>query len=274
MSDIKYERHLMQNPKLPFIFHNISITNSRSGVTNWHDNIEFLHCTNGEGFVDCDSNHYEMKKGDTIIVNSRCLHKTVLNTGFNYHCLIVDNSFFKDNGVDIENIVFNEKVHDNNATEKMNRIASCINENDSTLYVAHTRLAVLDYICYMTDNYSYEKTGKQAKKSKSYTAVLDTIEYINNHFAEKLVLEDLASRAGFSRFHFSRIFKESTGITMIEHINARRCDSAGYLLRKTDKPISEIGIECGFDSPSYFAKAFSASYGVLPSEYRKKYSKS
>lgn len=274
MSNIKYERHLMENPTLPFIFHNDIIRRNLNGIVNWHDNTEFLHCTGGEGIVHCDSHYFEMKAGDTIVVNARCIHTISSESHVKYHCLIVDNSFFKDNGIDIENIVFTEKIHDLATTEKMHRIASCITDNNNEMYIAHTRLAILDYICHMTENFSHKDLVKNRKMSKSYSAVLDSIEHINNHFAEKLTLEDIASRAGFSRFHFSRIFKENTGVTVIEHINARRCDNAGFLLRETSKSISEIGAECGFDSPSYFAKAFSASYGLLPSEYRKKYSKS
>ena len=273
MFDIKYERHLMTNPKLPFIFHGDAIRYNQSGIVNWHDNTEFLHCTEGEGVVNCDSNHIEMKTGDTIIINARCLHSINSEQEVKYHCLIIDNSFFIDNGIDIDSITFHEKLNDKNAADKMYRIASCMKDNCREYHISQTRLAVLDYICYITENFSHKSVENRRKVSKSYTAVLDTIEYINNHFSEKISLEELSAKAGFSRFHFTRIFKENTGVTVTEHINARRCDNAGFLLRKTSKPIIEISAECGFESPSYFAKTFSASYGLLPSEYRKKYSK-
>ena len=272
MIDIRYERHMMENSALPFIFHNISMPDLRSGITNWHDNTEFIHCTDGYGFVNCDSNSIEMKKGDTVVINARCLHSIRSICNFKYHCLIVDNSFFKDNGIEIEKINFDETVDDKSASEKMTNIAACIKNKELDLYVARTRLAILDYICHMTENFSHRVLDKSNKTSKGYAAVLDAIEYINNHFSEKLTLEEIASKVGFSRYHFTRIFKENTGVTVVEHINARRCDNASFLLRKTNKPISEIGVECGFDSPSYFAKSFSSSYGLLPSEYRKKYS--
>ena len=112
---------------------------------------------------------------------------------------------------------------------------------------------------------------KTEKVSKSHAAVLETIEYINYHFAEKLTLDDISARAGFSRYHFARIFKENTGLTLIEYINARRCDTACFLLRETKKTIGEICSECGFENPSYFAKSFCRIHGILPSEYREKH---
>ena len=273
MSDIKYERHLMTNPALPFIFHEDCVRKQQSGIANWHDNTEFLHCIEGEGIVNCDSNFIEMKKGDTIVINARCLHSISSATKVKYHCLIIDNSFFKDNGIDIKNITFTEKIHDAVTKEKLLNVADCIANKEDGLHIARTRLAVLDFIYHVTANFSGEIIGTRGKMSKSYAAVLDIIEYINKHFAENLTLEDISARAGFSRYHFTRIFKENTGVTVIDHIKARRCDNASYLLRETSKPISEISMECGFDSPSYFAKAFFASYGYLPSEYRKRYSK-
>ena len=273
MSDIKYERHLMTNPALPFIFHEDFVRKQQSGIANWHDNTEFLFCIEGEGIVNCDSNIIEMKEGDTIVINARCLHSISSAAKVRYHCLIIDNAFFKDNGIDIEKITFSEKIHDETASEKLLEIVDCFLDKSCDLHVARIRLAVLDFICYVTEKYSEKSIGTRGKMSKGYAAVLDTIEYINEHFAEKLTLEDISSKAGFSRYHFTRIFKENTGVTVIEHINSRRCDNAGFLLRETAKPISEISLECGFDSPSYFAKAFSTSYGLLPSEYRKKYSK-
>lgn len=273
MSDIRYERHLMANPALPFIFHDDIDRYRQCGVANWHDNTEFLHCTHGEGHVICDSNSIRMTKGDTVVINARRLHSISSDTLVKYHCLIVDNSFFTDNGIDIKSISFSEKVSDKTAVDKIERIALCIKDKDNLLHTALTRLAVLDYICYMAENYSHSNTAERKNPPKGYSAVLDAIEYINNHFAEKLSLEDISSRAGFSKYHFSRIFKENTGFTVIDHINARRCENARHLLRETQKPVSEICFECGFDSPSYFAKSFSKLFGLLPSEYRKKHSR-
>lgn len=272
MSDIHFERHLMKNPALPFIFHE-DFHKQHSGIANWHDNTEFLYCIEGEGVVNSDSNSIEMKKGDTIVINARCLHTISSGTLVRYHCLIIDNSFFKDNGIKIEEITFDERFYDGDAQRLMLKIAECMKAHDVEYYVAEIRLAVLEYMCHVLKNHSHKSYIKREKISKGYTAVLDTIEYINNHFSEKLTLEDLSSRAGFSRYHFSRIFKENTGVTIIEYINARRCDNAGYLLRETAKTISQISMECGFESPSYFAKAFSSAYGLLPSEYRKRYSR-
>lgn len=273
MSDIRYERHYMSNPSLPFIFHTDTIHTTQTASANWHDNTEFLYCIEGNGVVNCDNMKIPMNVGDTIVINARKLHNVTAENHVKYHCFIFDNVFFAENGLNIQNIKFNEKISDAHAGHLMEKIAECIKQKDNELHVTAVRLSVLEFLYYVTKNFSVKDTDLSPVTSKSYTAVLDTIEYINNNFSEKLPLDDLAARVGFSRYHFSRIFKENTGVTIVEHINARRCDSAAFLLRETQKPISEIGVECGFENPSYFAKSFQSTFGILPSEYRKKYSK-
>ena len=273
MIDIKYEHHLMPNPDLPFIFHTDICIHNESGTANWHENTEFLYCVQGEGKVNCDASDISMKKGTTVIINAKQLHAVSTNTEVKYHCLIVDNSFFKDNGIEIEAISFHQNICDQKAGELIMRIADVFSSNENSFSVAETRLAVLEFIVYICKNHSVKNKAETRSLSKSYSAVLNAVEHINTHFSQKLTLEELSSHAGFSRYHFARIFKENTGFTVIEHINAIRCENAGFLLRETSKTIAEISYECGFDNPSYFAKAFSKLYKVLPSEYRKKYSK-
>ncbi len=269
MINILYERHLMKNPALPFSFHTDTIKPPRDFYPNWHDNPEFLHCIDGDGEVYIDNSPIKMKKGDTVIINPRRLHATKTNQKMVYHCLIVDEQFFKDNGIDIDKIYFLDKISDPKAKELMENIAHAFKRKWTDFSVPKIRLCVLEYIYYISKNFSNESKQKAKKISKSYAAVLDSIEYISNHYKEPLSLDEISARAGFSRFHFSRLFKENTGSTMIELLNAKRCEAAAILIRNTSMSISEICFECGYDSPSYFAKTFNKIYGHLPSDYRK-----
>jgi AraC family transcriptional regulator len=81
-------------------------------------------------------------------------------------------------------------------------------------------------------------------------------------------LEALAAEAGLSSFHFSRVFKQSTGFSPSEYFIRMRMAEARRLLRETDRGIIEIGLDIGYSSPSHFAKVFRKAVGVTPSEYR------
>ena len=92
--------------------------------------------------------------------------------------------------------------------------------------------------------------------------------YINNHCTERLSVEDLASRAGFSVYHFSRLFKENTGMTCHNYLVARRIIYAKALLVDDTIPITEIAMRSGFNSIAPFNRLFKAQIGYTPTEYR------
>ena len=273
MLPIRYERHLLTNSHLPFIFHNDIAAHSKSAFSNWHDNTEFLYCLSGEGTVHSDSCDIAMRPGDTIIINPRCLHYITSENTVNYLCLIIDNSFFEENGFDISQIRFTTHFTDSIAGELMDGILSAYSEKERATRIAEIRLAVLNYILHICKNYiSNTPSDNGGKISKSHEAILKAVEFIDTNYEKRLTIDEIASVAGFSKFHFSRLFKNYTGFTVIEHINGRRCENAKIMLETTTKSISQIASECGFDSCSYFAKAFEKSFGVLPSSYRKKFS--
>ena len=273
MTDFRFERHMIINPALPFIFHTDFVSKSSSGYANWHDNTEFLHCIEGSGCVHCDNKEIPFTEGDTIIINARCLHKFDSPDNVTFHCLIIDNSFFKDNGIVIDNLIFKDRFYDKTVSDYIQNIALCFTQQSGEFSIAKKRLSVLNFVCYICDNYAEKKPHNNTKFTKSYAAVIDAIEFINENFRQKLTIDNIASNSGFSRYHFSRIFKENTGLTIIEYINTKRCEYAGILLRDTSLEISHISFACGFESPSYFAKTFKSFYGILPSEYREKHSK-
>jgi transcriptional regulator, araC-type len=97
------------------------------------------------------------------------------------------------------------------------------------------------------------------------------VEYINNHLDEPLSLEILASESCFSPFHFHRIFKAFIGETVGSYIQRVRLETAVHLLRYSELPIETIASHIGYEMPSSLSKAFKNTYGISPSEYRKRH---
>lgn len=95
-----------------------------------------------------------------------------------------------------------------------------------------------------------------------------TVAYMNSNFQEKITIEDLATRVNLSTGHFSKIFKTITTKTPIEFLHEIRLQKAKTLLINSDKSITEIAIECGFNTPSYFASSFQEHYKMTPSSFR------
>jgi AraC family transcriptional regulator len=100
------------------------------------------------------------------------------------------------------------------------------------------------------------------------SAINETIEYIECNIEENLKLTVLANRAGISDFHFNRIFKTVTGITLKQYILGRKLTNALEQLRNSDKSVIEIAMELGFDYPEVFSRAFKKQFGLSPADIR------
>jgi AraC family transcriptional regulator len=99
-------------------------------------------------------------------------------------------------------------------------------------------------------------------------------DYIEHHLGHSLSIEELAGAAGFSKYHFSRIFQGILQEPLAHYVNRIRMENALFLLaHRADKNITDIAYELGFSDSAVFSRAFKNYYGVSPREYRKEYSK-
>ncbi len=90
-------------------------------------------------------------------------------------------------------------------------------------------------------------------------------EYIDSHLGENISLESMAELAGLSVYHFSRAFRQSTGLAPHGYLLQRRIEHATHLLSRTELPLSEIALAVGFSDHSHFARHFRRFTGTTPS---------
>lgn len=100
------------------------------------------------------------------------------------------------------------------------------------------------------------------------TYMAQVLDFMHAHYTDAITIEDLASIAKQSRFHFIRSFKSSYGVTPYQYVLRLRIDEAKRLLAITDRSITDIGIRLGFSSSSAFYRAFVKSVGVTPEHFR------
>lgn len=78
----------------------------------------------------------------------------------------------------------------------------------------------------------------------------------------------LAETAGYSRHHFSRVFRASEGVSPARYVLRWRMDEAVVMLRSGVLPIKTVARRCGFQDPNYFGKVFRRLFGVTPGQFR------
>jgi AraC family transcriptional regulator len=94
------------------------------------------------------------------------------------------------------------------------------------------------------------------------------VDFIEQNLGGSISLSELAAISGFSRFHFSRAFKASTGVTPYQHVLTRRVDRAKILLADGDMPLHEIAKRVGFHDTSHFQRAFKLRVGTSAQRFR------
>lgn len=99
-------------------------------------------------------------------------------------------------------------------------------------------------------------------------AIDRAMEYIDNHFAEDLKVEEVAKIALLSRSYFCYLFKALTGETFIEYLNLLRVAKAEYLLKATRRTVTDICFASGFHSISHFNRVFKGVHDLAPRQYR------
>ncbi len=98
--------------------------------------------------------------------------------------------------------------------------------------------------------------------------IVDALLYIDTHYGDMLLLENIAKTAGYSVPQFSRLFSALCGISPMRYVNIVRIQHAAEMLTSGDERITNIAFECGFESLEVFERQFKQYYAVSPSAYR------
>lgn len=99
--------------------------------------------------------------------------------------------------------------------------------------------------------------------------IKELLLWIEVNLEKPLLLDDVAIRSGYTKWHLQRVFKQATGLTLASYIRGRRLTKAATELRLTKLPILTVALRYQFDSQQSFTRRFKATFGVTPTEYRK-----
>jgi AraC family transcriptional regulator len=100
------------------------------------------------------------------------------------------------------------------------------------------------------------------------TRLVRSLVYLQTHLDQPISLDELASVACFSPYHFHRIFRGMVGESVAEHVRRLRLERAAQQLRHSARPVTDIAFEAGYEAHESFTRAFHAAFGASPSEFR------
>ena len=116
--------------------------------------------------------------------------------------------------------------------------------------------------------YETISAAEHRKQKQKYERVRRIASYIDEHYNEKLLLQDIAETEDLSLTYLSHFFKDHFQMSFQEYLMHLRCEKARQLLLLTDHNLLEISMECGFSDIKYLNKGFQAIYGTHPRDFR------
>ena len=133
------------------------------------------------------------------------------------------------------------------------------------------RSLLMDVISYAVETDQYERFSQiLLSEKRSISAIDNAVQYIRESYRENLNLGQLLQLTNYSKSHFIRLFKESTGMNISEYINKYRIEKACLDLLYTNNNITEIATANGFNNIQYFSRKFKEYMKCTPKQYQKK----
>lgn len=251
---------------------------------HWHKEFEITLVSGGEGVFYTDLTPIEVKKGDILIIPPFALHSGKPINGFcQCKTLVFSLDLLKTNTADTISLKYLTPI-----MERYYQFPLIITkENKGYKEILNSFLSILKN--FNEPQFSYELLIKAeffrifslffkydiAIKDNNYRDSLEksdkiksVMEYVKKNYQSKITITEVANFSSYSEHHFCRYFKAQTGMTFIEYLNSIRLNEAAILLSETEKAITDIAYETGFDNLSYFIKIFKKKYIVTPLKYR------
>ena len=253
---------------------------------HWHPTVQFFYVTEGQINYTTPNGSYNFKEGHGGFLNANILHMLKCQehetSSFVYYIFnpeliginlqsdlmlkyirpIIDNSDFDIFHLDCDNplhqpilIILKElyTLYDNKELYFELEICSRL----SRLWMLFDQI---------TQKYRTNLIGKM-----SSNRIKLMITYMNEHYIEKITLDQIAEAGMCSKRECNRAFQSSLHTTPFEYLLEIRLQKACFYLVNTNHTITDISISCGFGGTSYFIKLFREKFGYSPKEYRKNF---
>ena len=131
-------------------------------------------------------------------------------------------------------------------------------------------------VSFMAERASRDKSSEDDAELQNHESVAsnfivrNALSYIDEHYAEKLLLSDVAEKTYVSQWHLSKLLNKETGQNFSEILNGVRIDKAKLLLRDPALRIGDIAEQVGFLDITHFSRVFKKLEGISANEYRNK----
>ena len=232
----------------------------------------FFIVKNGAGVLVYDGVEYLLGEGDCVFIDCerQYSHTTALDNLWSLFWIhyygaqmsTIYEKYLSRGGMPV--------FHPANITSFVNLHASLFTTASSDDYVRDMKInALLNQLLVLLMEESWNPKEDDSKRQKK--SMLPIKVYLDEHYREKIVLDELSDKFYVNKYYMTRLFKEQYGVSINSYIQRLKITKAKKMLRFTNDTLENIGVECGIGEPNYFSRMFKRIEGITPSEYRRQW---
>ena len=247
----------------------------KHSISHFHNVYEMTFFLSGSRTFLLNNSNMVIMPYNAILIKPFAYHSTQGSSGVSRYVVMFSKEFLKkyftDRTINQLLTCFDKSPLDfNSSTEQILSIIKNIynaNENGDQFNIAYNLGYLLFALSVVPSCKNHSANPILPKTSNELMEKIFT--FVNNNISEIKTIEHIAKFANISQSYLSAIFKQSSGLSIMQYVNSIRINLAAKRLVYTNDSISQISTDCGFDSPNYFCNAFKKSEGVTPSQFRK-----
>ena len=253
MSNIRYEFPDKELSCLDFkilYFTKSEYGNDWHSTPHFHTFLELLYVYDGKGNFIIDKDSYALEKGDFVIINPYTVH-TETSTAENpmkYYIFGIDNiridlqqnqsASDSDEAEEKVSPVFHDTEYKDKTIRYLSKVAEEFEQKKSYYFeIAYHRLCCL-FVPFLRANNL--KLAPNTESKNTTKEILFVKQYIDNHYAFNITIDELAQKAFINKYHLVHFFTQAYGVSPIRYLNQRRIQEAKTLLRTTDLSVRRL----------------------------------
>ena len=244
----------------------------------WHEELEIKYFLSGKAEILCGPRVFIAQAGDVVAINSCEMHgiRSYGEEDVQYHLLMLPPDLFL--AAPFQELLaplFSGAARlrslirgDEKLGGIMENLFDCLEKREKCYEMEANGYLTALLACLLRQ---YAAKGQEQQSHLKYADKLrPAVDYIYRHYHEEIRTEELAQICSLSLYHFSRLFKKVTGLTVSDYVYKMRMEKAAAMLMHSNLPISLISREVGYGDECYFSRCFHGWAGCAPSAYRKK----
>lgn len=286
--DTLYEGRTHGDTMFPIgVYEVVKLDNDKIFNYHWHQEAEFIYMAEGVAWFQIGASTVTLHQGEALFIRSGELHAgyPVNDLPFRMMAIVFDMNLLSSHTYDhIQNkymdplikqsLLLPEQISGSQPWEQaiISDLIHLIDDYAQKKPAYELRMKADLYLIF-AELISHGEWVAEAFVPLADSSKIDrlkqVLQYIHDHYQNKIQVSDLAGLLSMSEGHFCRYFKSILRQTPIEYVNSIRINQAIQLLRNPNNKIIDISMDVGFENPSYFIKTFKRYKQCTPSEFRK-----